>query len=507
MKSIRTLLEGEIEKAQSALAARDMVDQMQEMIEKLNKLKVEELAALKETMRDSMGNEVADQFVQTTTDALQSAIDAVTQAHATVDQAALAVSGEGDMPAAGGEAGADLGAEEPAAADAEAGEQAPEAPVTDVAAGGEEPLGRGKRESREREMRKMLETLERKIAKLRAIKEAKSPYAVGMAQAMKSTGDKPPLKKSTITKAHEIAKAIKKDEVKEGSKPDFLDLDKDGNKKEPMKKAAKDAAKKGTKRKGVAEGSSTKNEYGIDFKDIKVGDKVVFEDGEILTVISKTRFRNGMLALKVKDKSKDQGWSLANFLEVKKVRKSVAEARDILPDDIDELKQVFKYFYSAEGYADAMKIIKKAESGVPVEDLASSLNEFVLKKWGFKLESSTAIQAIESITFPVRSKLKYSKVKAKSTPTEISKLANEIIEAIKLAYANQGIELDGDIDFREFLNDAFPDEPFTDQLNDLDYSAEKKVAAIVKREVNKHFGGQDDIKDARGRGLMRGWLR
>ena len=43
------------------------------------------------------------------------------------------------------------------------------------------------------------------------IKEAgANPYAVGMAQAMKSTGDKPPLKKSTINKAHEIARAIKK---------------------------------------------------------------------------------------------------------------------------------------------------------------------------------------------------------------------------------------------------------------------------------------------------------
>jgi len=38
-----------------------------------------------------------------------------------------------------------------------------------------------------------------------------NPYAVGMAQAMKSTGDKPPLKKSTITKAHDIAKSIEKD--------------------------------------------------------------------------------------------------------------------------------------------------------------------------------------------------------------------------------------------------------------------------------------------------------
>ena len=45
------------------------------------------------------------------------------------------------------------------------------------------------------------------------IREAdKNPYAIGMAQAMKSTGDKPPLKKSTINKAHEIARAIEKDQ-------------------------------------------------------------------------------------------------------------------------------------------------------------------------------------------------------------------------------------------------------------------------------------------------------
>ena len=42
-----------------------------------------------------------------------------------------------------------------------------------------------------------------------------NPYAVGMAQAMKSTGDKPPLKKATITKAHDIAKSIEKDQKEE----------------------------------------------------------------------------------------------------------------------------------------------------------------------------------------------------------------------------------------------------------------------------------------------------
>src|SRR5210317_178510 len=47
------------------------------------------------------------------------------------------------------------------------------------------------------------------------------PYAVGMAQAMKSTGDKPPLKKSTITKAHDIAKSIEKDDKKEEVKEGY----------------------------------------------------------------------------------------------------------------------------------------------------------------------------------------------------------------------------------------------------------------------------------------------
>lgn len=85
--------------------------------------------------------------------------------------------------------------------------------------------------------------------------KAVNPYAVGMAQAMQSTGDKPPLEKSTITKAHRIAKSVMANEENgdvsfdetpqlEGKKPDFLDLDKDGDKKEPMKKAADDKEEK-----------------------------------------------------------------------------------------------------------------------------------------------------------------------------------------------------------------------------------------------------------------------
>ena len=61
-----------------------------------------------------------------------------------------------------------------------------------------------------------------KIDKMHTAKneQVKNPYAIGMAQAMKSTGDEPPLKKSTITKAHDIAKSIEKDQKEDYSKKD-----------------------------------------------------------------------------------------------------------------------------------------------------------------------------------------------------------------------------------------------------------------------------------------------
>jgi predicted transcriptional regulator len=65
---------------------------------------------------------------------------------------------------------------------------------------------------------------------IKAVTEAvDNPYAVGVAQAMKAKDDQPPLKKSTITKAHDIAKSIEKDQKEsvEMNEADitFYDLD------------------------------------------------------------------------------------------------------------------------------------------------------------------------------------------------------------------------------------------------------------------------------------------
>lgn len=55
------------------------------------------------------------------------------------------------------------------------------------------------------------ESLLSELTKLEESK-AKNPYAIGMAAAKKEANDEPPLKKSTIKKAHKIAKSVKADE-------------------------------------------------------------------------------------------------------------------------------------------------------------------------------------------------------------------------------------------------------------------------------------------------------
>jgi hypothetical protein len=74
-------------------------------------------------------------------------------------------------------------------------------------------------------------------------------------------------------------KKAKKEKVEEGGKPDFLDLDKDGNKKEPMKSAA---ANKGGDKKDGKKGMSAKQEkyFGKKNESVNTSKKVVAESVE-----------------------------------------------------------------------------------------------------------------------------------------------------------------------------------------------------------------------------------
>lgn len=64
--------------------------------------------------------------------------------------------------------------------------------------------------------------------KIDEAEKVKEPYAVGMAQAMKSTGDKPPLEKKTIRLAHKIAKGVEKNEALDPVGKEDEDIDNNG---------------------------------------------------------------------------------------------------------------------------------------------------------------------------------------------------------------------------------------------------------------------------------------
>jgi hypothetical protein len=123
------------------------------------------------------------------------------------------------------------------------------------------------------------------IRKASATNEAAdSPYAIGMSSAMKSTGDQPPLKKSTITKAHKIAKSIMKDdEVDESA---FI------------AKAA-GAHKEGKKRFKLGD-----KEFPVTIKK-STADKIVGEEVDQIDEVSSSTLRNYIDKAR-KDKQKQQ---------------------------------------------------------------------------------------------------------------------------------------------------------------------------------------------------------
>jgi hypothetical protein len=89
--------------------------------------------------------------------------------------------------------------------------------------------------------------------------------------------------KGKFAKMVEAKKDDKKDDkkkkpMKEGAKPDFLDIDKDGDKKEPMKKAAADKGDKKDGKKGMS--AKQAKYFGKKNESVKASKKVVAESVE-----------------------------------------------------------------------------------------------------------------------------------------------------------------------------------------------------------------------------------
>ena len=151
---IQKLNEGELGTAEAILAAKDMVDTAQDMIEKIGKMQNEQMPALIDSIRDQIGSEQADAFKNSVGQVLTTLSQQVGQAREQLDGAARGLTGEGapDPMAMGGAPGA----EDPSMAGGagmpgggmDMGADMPSGPEddgfggADAAAGGPEDIGR-----------------------------------------------------------------------------------------------------------------------------------------------------------------------------------------------------------------------------------------------------------------------------------------------------------------------------------------------------------------------------
>jgi len=143
----------EVQQAQVVLAAQDMVDKMQKMLEEITALQFKDLPALVDSIKNEVGAQQAAQFNADATAALSGLVQNLQGGKQQMEAALGVVTGEGTAPMDAG-MGADLGAGDEmgaadidaAGADLEAGVDDLEASADDLEAGaGAADLGRGRR--------------------------------------------------------------------------------------------------------------------------------------------------------------------------------------------------------------------------------------------------------------------------------------------------------------------------------------------------------------------------
>jgi len=153
----KPIVEGEEDKAELVMAAKDMVDRITAWMEDTAEMQTESMLELGDAIRDELGQEQSQSFIDSVKPALEALYQALESTRGTLTQGVTMLTGE-EMPAP---MGAEPGMEEPGmeepgmepTVDAEA-EMGDEFAAAEPAAGGMEETGREQRESIRREFRK-----------------------------------------------------------------------------------------------------------------------------------------------------------------------------------------------------------------------------------------------------------------------------------------------------------------------------------------------------------------
>jgi hypothetical protein len=139
------VFEDEVGEAESLMAAQDMVDRIQGMLEDVGEMLNEDLPPLTDSLRRSSSADAAANFNTTASGALNSLMDAVRSAREDMANAVGALSGQEPTPM-GADDTLDVDIEEPASADSDEEFDLDDFEASDAAQGGDEPLGRAKRD-------------------------------------------------------------------------------------------------------------------------------------------------------------------------------------------------------------------------------------------------------------------------------------------------------------------------------------------------------------------------
>lgn len=145
----QTLVEGEVGNAEVLMAAKDMVDSVQDAIEKVGKMQNEQLPQLLDSIRDQVGSEQADGFKNAVGTTLDTLMGNLQSAREGVDKGVRILSGEAldnPMELPGDDlSGGDIGELPPAPGSDLDADETDGFGATDAAVGGAEELGREKR--------------------------------------------------------------------------------------------------------------------------------------------------------------------------------------------------------------------------------------------------------------------------------------------------------------------------------------------------------------------------
>ena len=153
--------ESEMSKAEVALAAKDMVDKVDAMLQDVSQMKGEDLLPLTDKVRDEIGQEASDSLKTSVEGSLGELETALQSARTALDNAARTVAG--DPSASAGDMGADPMAD-PTMPDPTNPDELNTLDVADPEIGGEEPEGREKRESVERTKHQIAENIFKTLA-------------------------------------------------------------------------------------------------------------------------------------------------------------------------------------------------------------------------------------------------------------------------------------------------------------------------------------------------------